>query len=395
MNVSSEPITSTARARDPRRTRRLLVWALIAAFVLALAAVAVRVAVQIPEAHNALDPEGAGPTGTLALAEILRDQGVDVTVARTRADAMAAIGEDTTLVMPDPPALSDEAVTDLLEPATRTVVLSATSRMLRLLDIGTRAMGVPVAVTADCDWAPFARVGEIVPDRTFSPAAGVTGCFVDDEGSAAVLIDTRGGDVTALVQGTTLFSNAYLADDGNAALGIALMAQTGHVVWYVPSAADSDLAYRDPETLGTLTPGWVTPAILLLLLAGVAAALWRGRRFGPLVAETLPVTVRASETMHGRARLVAKAADAAHAASALRTGSLLRLSRRLALGEHTAPAAVAAAVTDRLRLPHSSLDELLTGPLPQSDPELIDFARRLDALERAVDAAVHTERNTP
>ncbi len=47
---------------------------------------------------------------------------------------------------------------------------------------------------------------------------------------------------------------------------------------------------------------------------GIAAAFWRGRRFGPLVVENLPVTVRASETMLGRARLYEKSrAQAARA----------------------------------------------------------------------------------
>ena len=395
MNTSSHPTPSTARARDPQRLRRVATWLIIAVFVAGVALIGVRIAVQIPSAHAALDPAGRGPSGSMALASILRDQGVDVTVARTRHEARDAISDDTTLVMPDAPALSDDAVAGLLDAASHTVVISASSRMLRLLDIGSSATGLPGAVPADCSWPPFARVGEVRPDRMFTPADGVTGCFRDEEGASAVLVDARDGSVTALVQGSALFSNAHLAEDGNAALGLALMSQTGHVVWYVPSASDSDLAFQDPDTLGSLTPVWVTPAIVLLLLAGLAAALWRGRRFGPLVAETLPVTVRASETMHGRARLTAKAADAAHAAAALRTGTLLRLARRLGIGERTAATDVVGAAADRLRLPRGDLEALLTGALPASDSELIDFARRLDALERAVDAAVHTERNTP
>ncbi|MFP3821739.1 hypothetical protein SB658_23880, partial [Bacillus sp. SIMBA_008] len=91
------------------------------------------------------------------------------------------------------------------------------------------------------------------------------------------------------------------------------------------SFGDTDIEGQSPDTLGSLTPPWVTPVILLLLAAGVAAAIWRGQRFGPLVAETLPVTVRASETMHGRARLTAKAGDAPHAGQALRDGAQRRL----------------------------------------------------------------------
>ncbi len=103
------------------------------------------------------------------------------------------------------------------------------------------------------------------------------------------------------------------------------------LVWYMPGIGDSDLADSNPS-LGELTPPWVSPVIVLLLLAGVAAAIWRGRRFGPLVSERLPVTVRAAETTEGRGRLYAHARDALHAADQLRIGALGRLSRLLGLG---------------------------------------------------------------
>jgi hypothetical protein len=190
-----------------------------------------------------------------------------------------------------------------------------------------------------------------------------------------------------------LFSNEHLADDGNAALALALLGQTGHIVWYVPSFADTDIEAQTSDTLASLTPPWVTPAILLLLLAGIVAGVARGQRFGPLVTETLPVTVRASETMHGRARLTAKAGDAPHAAAALRDGSLRRLAKRLGMGARSTPVEVADAASDRLRIPRGSLHDLLAGALPQNDSELVDVSRRLAELETAVDAAVHVERN--
>ncbi|MEE2814890.1 MAG: DUF4350 domain-containing protein, partial [Actinomycetota bacterium] len=174
----------------------------------------------------------------------------------------------------------------------------------------------------------------------------------------------------------------------------ALLAQTDHVVWYVGSLEDGDRVADAPATLGELTPAWLTPAILLLLVAGVAAIWWRGARFGPLVSESLPVTVRASETMHGRARLTAKAADAAHAAAAIRAGTRARLAQRLALSIRATAAEVADAASDRLGIPRGSLHDLLGGTAPADDRELVELARRLAELETAVDAA-HTERNRP
>lgn len=390
------PSASTAE-RPPRakRIRTLVGWLVVAALVIGGAVLMLRVAVSAPAWRDALDPEGAGDTGAMALAEILRDQGVEVNVYRSRTEARAAIDDDTTLVMANPVSLSDDGVNELIEPADRVVFLSAGTHLLTLLDMGDSAPGSSEAVTAQCDVPEFAKTGSIRPDRLFSPADGVEGCFGDSD-AAAVLVDDEDGVRRSVVDGARLFSNAYLAENGNAALGLALLGQTDKVAWYVPSYDDTDIEAESPETLGSMTPDWLTPAILLLLLAGVAAALWRGRRFGPLVAETLPVTVRASETMHGRARLTAKAADSAHAAEALRDGSRRRLARRLGLAVTATPDEIADAASDRLRIPRGTLQTLLAGPLPADDPSLILFARQLTELETSIDASrtmpdTHTE----
>lgn len=386
-----EPVEGTTAVR-PSRSRRLRTlsgWAIVVAIVVVGVFVAQQVAVQMPGMRGSLDPEGAGDSGSMALAELLRDQGVEVSVFRSRTEARAAIDADTTLVMSNPYTLTDEGVEDLIAPADRVVFLSSGTHLLSLLRLGENAPGSSDTVSADCTVPEFAKVGSIRPDRMFVPRDGVDGCFRRGD-AAAVLVDEDDGVRRSVVEGSRLFSNAALAEDGNAALGLALLGQTSRVVWYVPSFDDSDIEGTAPDTLGSLTPGWVTPAILLLMLAGVAAALWRGHRFGPLVAETLPVTVRASETMQGRARLTAKAADAEHAADALRDGSRRRLARRLGLAVQAGPDEIADAASDRLRIPRGTLQVLLAGPLPQDDNGLIDLARQLDELEAAVENATRT-----
>ncbi|QYM65573.1 DUF4350 domain-containing protein [Microbacterium sp. Se5.02b] len=389
-SAQSTSAPSTAERR-PRRAKTILGWTIVVILVLVVSFVALRVAASPPGGRGALDPEGRDDAGALALAEILRDQGVEVEVHRSRADARDAIDDDTTLVMANPYTLTDEALEELMEPADRVVFLSTSTHLLSALGIGESAPGTLPAVAADCSVPEFAKVGTIRADRLFSAEPEVKACFGDDEGSA-VLVDDRSGTRRVVVEGTRLFGNASLAEDGNAALALALLGQTDRVVWYVPSYADSDIEGESIDTLGSLTPPWVTPAILLLMLAGIATAVWRGQRFGPLVAETLPVTVRASETMHGRARLTAKAADAAHAADALRDGARRRMARRLGLALHSGADEVADAASDRLRIPRGTLQALLTGPLPTDDAALIDLARRLDELEAAVEASARTTR---
>ncbi|PVE96073.1 DUF4350 domain-containing protein [Microbacterium sp. TPD7012] len=389
-SIEQASAESTADAR-PRRVRTIVGWVIVVALVLLVAFVALRVSASGPGARGTLDPEGRDDSGALALAEILRDQGVEVSVARSRAEARAAVGDDTTLVMTNPYTLSDDALAELLEPADRIVFLSTGTHLLNVLDIGENAPGSSAPADAECDVPEFAEVGTIRADRFFSPADGVEACFGDADG-AAVLVDDRADRDVLVVEGTKLFSNAYLAENGNAALALALLGQTERVVWYVPSFGDTDIEGQSPDTLGSLTPPWVTPVILLLLAAGVAAAIWRGQRFGPLVAETLPVTVRASETMHGRARLTAKAGDAPHAGQALRDGAQRRLARRLGLAVHAGSDEVADAASDRLRIPRGTLQALLAGPLPADDAALVELARRLDELEAAVEASMHTTR---
>ncbi|WP_431807912.1 DUF4350 domain-containing protein [Microbacterium paraoxydans] len=392
MTVVIPPSTPTAERR-PRRTGAIVGWALIGILVVVVAYAASQFAASGPGARGALDPESRSDTGALALAEILRDRGVEVEVARTRADVRGALDDDTTLVMTDPYTLSDDAVAELIAPAARVVFLSTSTHLLGELEMGEIAQSSLAATSADCAAPEFAEVGTIRPDRLFSPASGVEACFGDDTG-AAVLVDDSDGGHRTVVDGTKLFSNAFLAENGNAALGLALLGQTNRVVWYVPSFQDTDLeGTATPDTLGSLTPDWVTPAILLLLAAGLAVAVARGQRFGPLVAETLPVTVRASETMLGRARLTAKAADAPHAAEALREGTRRRLAVRLGLAVQAGPDEVADAAADRLRIPRGTLQLLLAGAPPTDDAALIALARQLDELETAVEDTTRAPRS--
>lgn len=386
---------STAAPPPAGRMGRVAGWLIVIVLLAGIALLSMRFIVSDPDLSGALNPENAGPGGGAALAQLTRDQGVAIEVTRSRAAAADSLDSDATLVLTEPYTLTDAAVQALVDRADRVVLLSSSARSLRLLGLGEDAPGEGGTASARCGIPEFADVGTIVAERMFRPAPGVEGCFSVDSGAAAVLRSTESGRTVTLVEGARLLSNETLAENGNAALGLALLAQRDRVVWYVPSLADSDISADDGQSLGDLTPEWVTPAMLLLLLAGLTAIWSRGRRFGPLVAESLPVTVRASETMQGRARLTAKAADAPHAAEAIRDGTRTRLAARLGLGPRSTVEQVADAASDRLGVPRTSLYGLLGGSAPQTDAELIDLARRLTELEAAVANAIHIERNRP
>jgi hypothetical protein len=385
-----------AIAPAPSRGRRATAWIAIAALLVGVGVVGALLA-GIGEwtERDVLDPESAGPTGTLALAEILRDHGVEVVVVRDRAAARDALAAGAaTLVMPDAPYLSDDALTEIADAASDVVLADPRARTLRLLLPGSTTAGVGPgsAVAPDCDVAAAERAGDVAPGAIYQPGTDTTACYPTGGGFGLLASGSGDGAVTAL-DGREVFTNEHLAEDGNAALAIGLLGAHPRLVWYMPGIADTDLVDDDP-TLGELTPPWVSPAIVLLLVAGIAAAIWRGRRFGPLVAERLPVTVRAAETTEGRARLYANARDAVHAADQLRIGALGRLGRLLGLGAGASAQEIADAAAARTGFDRGAVRGILIDDLPATDADLVALGRRLQELETAVHAAVRPERNT-
>lgn len=396
-----ERAASGERKSDRTSRRGGIAWAVIvfALIAVGLVGAALSSAGQWAE-KDALDPEGAGPRGTLALVSILRDQGIDVTIARDRPSAERALtSRPSTLVMPDAAMLSDEALEDIADAARDVVLIDPRSRTARLFFPGAQPAGVGgTTVSASCELREAESAGEIAPGTLFSAGDADLACYRDGEGFALLIGDRSAGGAEpsriALIDGTDLFTNEHLAENGNAALGVSLMGRQPALVWYVPALTDSDLASANP-TLGEQTPPWVTPAILMLVVAALAAAVWRGRRFGPLVAEDLPVTVRASETMEGRGRLYARSRDALHAADALRIGALTRLARILGLGAAASAPDISDAAAARIGAPRATVHDILIDSLPRTDAELVALSDRLRDLEAAVHAAARTERNAP
>ena len=137
-------------------------------------------------------------------------------------------------------------------------------------------------------------------------------------------------------------------------------------------------------TIFDLIPDRVTWIFWQLWLVVGLVALWKARRLGPLVAEHLPVVVRASETVEGRGRLYRSRRARDRAAAALRTATLQRLGPRLGLGSQTTPSAVAGAVAAASGGDPVAVHHTLYGPAPTTDADLVDLAHALDDIERQV-----------
>lgn len=387
---------STAPAAPVSRRRRITTWIAIAA-VLVGVGIAGSVLSGIGEwtERDVLDPESAGPNGTRALVEILRERGVEVVVVRDRAAATAALAEaPATLALADPAALTEDGLTAVTDAAADVVLLDPRARTLRVLLPGSTTYGVGPGsmVEPECDLAEAQRAGAITPGAVYQAGSQTVACYPTGGGYGLLAAEAEGSRVAA-VDGRALFTNEHLAEAGNAALAVNLLGRHPMLVWYMPGIGDTDLPAGDP-TLGELTPPWVSPVIVLLLVSGVAAAIWRGRRFGPLVAERLPVTVRAAETTEGRGRLYAQARDALHAADQLRIGTLGRLGRMLGLGPSASADEIADAAAARTGADRGAVRGILIHEIPHTDAELVALDQRLRALEEAVHAAVRPERNT-
>lgn len=394
--VTAESATDETPSPGPDRRRRLIGWGVIAAVLVIVGLIGAAISTSNEwTQRGVLDPASAGPQGTRALSNILGEQGIDVIVVRSRTAALDALQSGpATLVLPDTPALSDAGLTEMTDAAADIVLIDPRSRTLRLLLDGSSAGGFAAdsPLEPDCDLAEATRSGAVAPGALFVPGTGVTGCYPSDDGFGLLFTESAGQRVSA-VDARVLFTNEMLTDGGNAALGLNLLGHQDRVIWYVPDAGDTDLIDADP-TLGEQTPEWVSPVIVLLLIAGVAAGIWRGRRFGPLVTERLPVTVRATETTEGRARLYAHARDALHAADELRFAALERLARTLALGSAASASAIADAAAERTGFDRAAVRSILITDEPDSDAQLVALHERLRTLESAVKSAVR-EDGTP
>lgn len=391
-------MTAVTAPVAPIRSRRrsVLSWAALAVGLLLAALVGGTLVYGGYTQRAIFDPDSAGPDGTRAVVRILEQQGVTVTVARDRAAAERALAAGgATLVLRDAPMLSDEALRGLTDRAQHVVLVEPRTRALRVLLDGSALGGFSpdTSATPECTVPAAANAGTAHVGELLRPGDGVEGCYPVDGEFGLLQSDGADGRTVTALDGLSVLTNSTLPVDGNAALALGVLGQTDTLVWYVPSLSDADQNAAAP-TLGDLTPAWVTPAMLVLLTAALTAAIWRGRRFGPLVAERLPVTVRATETTEGRARLYASSKDAAHALDELRRAARARVGRLLGLTARTSPHEVADAVAQRLGADRARVRGILVDDLPRTDRELVAAADRLRDLEESVRTAVRTEGTT-
>jgi hypothetical protein len=402
VDVHADSVDATTASPGPaggrtplRRAAPWLILGVVAIVVATIVALLIPTDEERPPPLSASNPE---PDGAMAVAEVLRQHGVDVIETTTLADTERATSSraNTTILLVDPGLILDEDQHDrLLSEASRVVVVEPTDSALEELAPGVVEAGtLNGSLDADCDLDAVQKArtvdGPATAYRLGHGEQGTACLTVAGDLSALIEVRTNGTSVTVLGAGSTL-RNDRVTTAGNAALALNLLGRTETLIWYFPSETDR---YEDTEsTLADLQAPWTVPLTVLLALVALAAAVWRGRRFGPLVLENLPVVVRSGETMEGRARLYERASARLHALDALRIGTVARLARVCSLPRTASVGEVVDAVAALTGRPRADVAALLVDDEPAGDGDLIRLSDALLRLE--ADAAARARPDAP
>ena len=363
--------------RGPGRSGLLIALALVAAIVVAVWATRGNEEFPIP-----LDPRNPGPDGAQAVAEVLEDQGVDVSIARS-ADELdeQRVDEGTTVLVTDAASLSPRTLGRLREHARagRVVLVDPSFALTQEIDDDLHATtAFPDEVDADCTGGDgpagtdLSRLRIEADQVTVFSDDGTTldgaRCFAT--GGGAVVAESKAQDIVLFGAGEALSNDQVLRGD-NAAVALRLAGAGERLVWYVPDPTDAGA--DETVSLRSLIPRWVVPGLWLGVLALLGVLLWRVRRLGPLSTEPLPVVVRAVETARSRGRMYRRSGDRGHAAG-------LGLDRRASTAE------VVDATARHTGAPPARVATLLddTTYTPATDQDLVALAQELARLRREV-----------
>ncbi|WP_394215812.1 DUF4350 domain-containing protein [Brachybacterium vulturis] len=386
------PPASSPDGSGRERRHPLLITFIVIAMVAALLASVARGFYR----DGPLEPDAPTGQGSRAVVEVLGDLGVEVDVDRHTADAAAALREGRTVLLTAPGELNARQLTALAEArdanGARLVLVqpdfvALSSLTPEISPSGALRDGGRIEAGPECgDLAHRARLVEMPTAEDglrgaaslYRTSDGARSCFQSDSGA---LVAEHDG---VLVLGSAdLLTNDGIGLADNSALVLNLLAADGELSWYVPSANDP-MGTTSLTPLGYL-PDWAGPLLLWVVLVAGIALVAVGRRFGPVVLEPLPVTVRPQELVLGRAQLLQRAGARDDAARALRTAASTRLADRLGLRHETSLDGLLAALRPHADRSEEQLRALL-GPTPvPSDQDLVRLAHELDRLEKEID----------
>ena len=384
----------------PPALRRALFWIVVPLAVAALLALVTRGSGRSERPDDPANPEH---DGTMALARVLDDRGVDVQVVGSLADLERADTAGVTVLVGDPSDLAPGNVGRVLSAsrgADHLVVVGPSSRQIEALGVpvSTRTTSSVGRLEAGCE-SPLVRPGDALTASTAlyrarPGAEGVRVCFpqpgsaadapAGSTGPAGALVTVPAADgrpETTILGAREILRNGQIRESAHAGVAVRALGRDDRLVWYL--SAPEDLFVAGQET-PSVVPAWFGPAMLLLASAVVVLGIARGRRLGPVVTEPLPVVVRASETTTSRARLYRRSRDRARMTAILRTATTTRLRSALAADPGAPVEALLEPAAALSGLEPRVVHDRLLGPVPDSDPALARLATDLSDLEKRV-----------
>lgn len=382
-------------ARLPRGAR----W-MVGAIVLLLALVVLAFATRSDLDTVPMSTHNATPTGTRALAQVARAQGVDVRQISRLSSARILSPETTTLVLTSASQLSDAQARSVLDYPGPIVLIGESLSLTAAIDpgmaVGQGEPGTRAASCAQPDASAARAIASDGPIVTGAPSS-LTDCFPAADGATMIAQYRLHGAPVVVLADPGIVTNAGIEREGNAALALRLVGGTEHAVWYVGSPDDaSTLTWIDtdhpaqhrpsaePQTTADIFPPGTGYVVYALALALGFVAWWRGRRFGPLVREPLPVVIRAIEATRGRARLYRSAGASARAVASLRASAAVRMGARLGVPRTSTPEALVGAIARASGRDATEVTQLLYGPAPANEKAMMRLVELIDMLESEV-----------
>lgn len=373
-------------------------WVVVGAVLVGLFAALVAAGALLPESPDRMTGSltNPRPQGVRALGQVLGADGVVVRQVTTLDAATAAADTGSTLAVYLSEELSDAAVARLnAVPADLVVVFTGTSDLVTVDALSDERI-VPEywwadsdGVAATCSDPDATAAGTLSSSAYWGVRARtnlVTVCFPAQDDESGLYADTSlARHRVTVIAGDAWLQNDTITRNGNAALALRVFGRHENLTWYLPGAdALAPVSQGDGGTLDawSLLPPWSRAVLAVLAVAGAAAALWRGRRFGGLVRERLPVEVPASEVSSGLARLYRQSGARGHAAAGLRATTLHRVAARLGVPASASPELVVERLAQASGDPPDRLRALCYGPPPPTDADLVALATALADLER-------------
>ncbi|MHB8340583.1 MAG: DUF4350 domain-containing protein, partial [Mycobacteriales bacterium] len=319
-SVTTRP--AKRQVSQPRRRRSRRFWAGLA---LVVGLVAWLGSVGQGSSGGSLDPRSAAPQGTRALAVLLAQRQVTVTVSTSAAPLPGG-----TTVIPFPDQLTGPELGSLLTGSAggSIVIIGAdeselSSAALPALTLTTENdhLTDPGCPLPEALSAGNADLGGLLYRTTGPPAPLTAACYGDALGAPLLVLPSVGGTRVVLLGSGDFLTNSALGNAGNAALAVGLLDGARTLRWVMVPPDRPGIVLPPQASLVGLLPTRVHVAVGELGLAVLLLALARGRRLGPPVAEPLPVTVPARETVLGRARLYRAARSRGAAGRELRAAS--------------------------------------------------------------------------